>query len=227
MQQQPILISVSGQGTAKAKFTSVGYSVSVNANGKTGPAAKKAAKPTIEKIRTVIAEHAKSAELDTTRLTSDFHIQKVTEYDPATRTNKHGGYLATYSVSFTGKNVEAATAVHDVLTSIEGAEADSPQFRVEASSTLEAKAFADAVAKAQKRFADQCKALSLDPSDYAVASWTTREDQPNRGKMMALAAEVGTAGDEPVQIEPGKAEFRVNVTVSFTHKKKQVALTDL
>lgn len=221
MQQQQVFINVTGQGIAKAKFTSVGYSVTVNANGKTGPAAKKAAKPTIDKIRAVIAEHAKTAELDTTRLTSDFHIQKVTEFDHATRTNKHGGYMATYSVSFTGKNIEAATTVHDALTSIDGAEADSPQFRVEASSALEAKAFENAIKKAKQRFVDQCKALGLDPDDYTVASWTTREDQPHRGKMMALAADVGSSGDEPVQIEPGKAEFRVNVTISFAQKKAE------
>jgi hypothetical protein len=36
--------------------------------------------------------------------------------------------------------------------------------------------------------------------------------------MMTLAASAGGSPEEPIELEPGKAEFRVNVTLQFARK---------
>lgn len=207
-------IQISGKGVATATFRSVGYSVKVRKIGATGPAAKNEAKPVIDALLTVVSGFATEAGIDLTRLKTDFAVDQNLVYN---RSGNHqqDGYVATYSLSFTGTVVEAATKLHDALTSVEGAEVASPNFVVDNSADVEDRAFAHAVAVVKARFNAQCMALGLDPRAFHVHSWHTREERPS-GKMMAVAAMVGSAGTaEPVDIEPGQAESVVLLTVTY------------
>jgi uncharacterized protein YggE len=219
------LVSIGASGVAKAEFTSVSYNARVITRGASGPAAKQAAKKIIDQIKQVIAAHKASAGLDTDRLVTDYSVTDEYRYDNATSQQVHVGYMATYSVSFSGTVIDKATALHDALTSIAGAACGSPQFHVKATAELETAAFKDAVTNAKARFAAQCAALDLDADDYQVVTWNMREEQASRGKMMALAAEASVGiGDDPIKLEPGKAEFRVNVTVTFGRKDELASM---
>lgn len=211
-------VSISAQGTAQAKFGSVQYSASVNTTGRSGPEAKQAAKPVIDKIRAVIEKFAKEAEIDMARLKTNFSVTKATRYDQSVGRHVHEGYQSNYSISFTGKNVAMGTKVHDALTSIDGAEADSPNFLVDSTVALEREAFEDAVSKAKTRFAFQCRTLGENPDDYEVVTWQTGQDNGHRGKVLAMAASLSADAESPVDLEPGKAEQGVTVTLTFAKR---------
>lgn len=216
-------VTVSASGTAQTTFTSVKYSARVRTTGRSGPEAKENAKPVIQKIREVIATQAKSAGIDTARLQSDFAVTLNQRHNHVTGQQEMNGYNATYTIAFTGTNVGQATKLHDALTSIDGAEADSPQFCVDKKDQmLENQAFEDAVSKVRTRFASQCQALGLKVADYELVTWSLGHDSGHRGgKMMAMAEAAGGSG--PVELEPGKAEHTVSITVTFARKRTAAA----
>jgi len=210
---EQFLIPITGHGTARATFTAVQYSAAVNTTGKTGPKAKEAAKPIIAKIRAVIDAGAEEAGLDK-QIKTSLRITKAVRYDEVKRQNVHDGYQANYTVAFVGKNVAAATKLHDQLTSIEGVEAETPVFLVDSSMELEAEAFRLAVKDATDRFENQCLAFGLKTDSFRLVGWNSGEDHGHRGKVMALAASAGGSG-QPVDLEPGKADKSVTVTLQY------------
>jgi uncharacterized protein YggE len=211
---EQFLVSVTGHGTAQATFTAVQYSAAVNTTGKTGPKAKEAAKPIIAQIRDLIEKNAEEAGLDVQRIKPTFRITKAVRYDESKRQQVHDGYQANYTVAFVGKDVAAATKLHDQLTSIEGVEADTPVFLVDSSLDLEAEAFRLAVKDAKDRFESQCLALGMRTDTFRLVTWNAGDDHGHRGKVMALAASSG-GGGKPVDLEPGKADKTVTVTLQY------------
>ena len=217
-------VSVSAQGTAQAKFTTVKYSAMIRMTAPTGPEAKEKAQPIIQALRKVLDQHAKTAEIDMQRLQTDFPVELIEEQNHVTGV-VHIGYRATYTLGCTGKNVAAASKFHDALTSIPGVTAQSPQFCVDKALDLEKTAFEDGVATAKKRFEYQCRALGLNPSNYTIGTWSMHEDRGYRGKVMA-AMSAESAGGGPVELEPGKAEHTVNVNVTFVRKSRSTSSKD-
>jgi uncharacterized protein YggE len=207
------VIAVGAKGTCETEFTSATYRATVTTSAKTGPEAKEKARPIIEKIRQVVLAHADKAGIDTQRLKTQFSV----DVEKNRNTGDFVGYQANYSASFTGKSVKAAPEVHDALTSIEGVQAPTPVYNVNEAQEVQAKAFADAVGKAQAKFAGQCVALGYSPDDYEVHSWSIQEEQP-RGKTLSFSV---NAADhvKPVGLEPGKASLDVTANLAYVRRK--------
>lgn len=218
MDEQQIFASITAKGVAKASFTSVTYSATVRATDKTGPAAKAKARPVIAQLMAAIDEACKTgAGIDKLRLRTDMSISAVSRYNDKTKQHEHAGYQATFTVNLDGSNVAMATKVHDALTSIEGVESPTPVFNIAGSAALEAEAFADGFAKAQERIGMMCKTAGLAPTRVKIVGLSQGDDRAHRGKTMALAAYDETHAGAPVEIEPGQAEFVVQVTVRYAY----------
>lgn len=208
-------ISVNVAGSTETEFTHVTYKASVTTRDKTGPDAKNQALPTIEKIKRAILLHAERGGVDTKRLKTSFDVDLHTDR----HSGEFAGYKARYTISFTGKNVAHATTVHDALTSISGVESPSPVFNIDDSSEVHARAFADAVKKADVKFTNQCKALGLEPRSFTLNSWSIQEEMP-RGKMLSLYNGDDSDNLSP-SIEPGKANY--DLRVGFVYSANSLA----
>lgn len=205
------VISTHAKGSAETEFVSATFTASVTTQGANGPEAKTAAQPIIEKVKHAIREHAKAAGIDVSRL----HTTLGTDIDTHRQTGEFIGYKAVWTISFKATNVGQATAVHDALTSIVGAKVPSPVFHVNDSAEVYSIAFTNAVTKAKARFADQCKALGIQPDDYEVRSWTPQEEE-RHGKTLSFTENADQA--KPVGLEPGKAALDLRVTLAFVRK---------
>jgi uncharacterized protein YggE len=210
--QKPGQIAVSVRGSAETKFTSVSFQVTIVKQNKQGPAAKAEAETLIGEVKKVISSHAKSAEIDTTRIKTTFPV----EIYHSRHTGEFAGYQATWTCNFTAKNVGEATRLYDALTSIDGPQAKSPTFHV--SAEVHARAFQDAWAKAKARFSYQCGAVGQKFEDYELLSWHIHDDTRPAGKMLALSAGSGSE-DGLVSVEPGKAILDIGVNFVFVKKK--------
>jgi len=206
------VIAITGKGCAETEFTSATYKVNVTTLGKTGPQAKEKALPIIEAIRKTILANADKAAIDTTRLKTTFSV----DIETSRNTGEFVGYRASYSATFTGKNVVAALAMHDALTSIEGVQAPTPIYNVDDSLEIQNRAFKDAVEKAKSKFEGQCFGLGLRPNDFDVQSWSIQEEQP-RGKTLSFNSDAGRP--QAVGLEPGKATLDLTVTLVYVAKK--------
>ena len=203
------IVSIAARGTAETSFTSVAFKATVTKVADTGPKAKAAAAEPIEKILNVVREHAEKGGIDTNKLNTWFDVN--TNHDR--NTGSFRGYKAVYTIKFKAKNVAHATTIHDALTSIDGVEASSPQFKIDDSADVYARAFKDAVEKARVKFADQCNALDLAQANFRLTNWHISEEEPS-GKFLSLRSGDDTAHVKP-GIEPGKANYELRVTFAY------------
>lgn len=209
MYSNPDLVVVSARGTANSKFSRSSFKASVVTVAATGPLAKQGARPTIDAIRGVVSEHAKSARIDTERLKTTFEVAPNRVY----QNNEHvtRGYKATYTISFSCADVVEALRVHDALTSLEGVTAETPVFHMDSEGETADAAFKDAFNKAKAAFASQCAAAEVSPSAFRVATWSVEDETP-RGKTLSM---VSNAAMTDVDVEPGKAVLDVKLNVTF------------
>ncbi|HTK04444.1 MAG TPA: SIMPL domain-containing protein [Candidatus Eisenbacteria bacterium] len=228
MQSTGSLTSVSALGVALADYDTAIFSITVEGRGKNGPAAKTAARPAIDALNACLKALEKDGvAIARDELTADLSVGVEQEYDHSARRNKRIGYLATYALSFKSESVDRASEVFDKLSSIEGCEVQSPDFRVKDIQGLQKSAFADAWAKVQQRFSDECESLGLKRGDYALATYQTRYDEsesagprPMRAMAaMASAESVGGGGPPPVDIKAGKSTVKVTLTATFASKE--------
>lgn len=213
-------VEITGTGTADAKFTKVTYAVRVAQNGRTGPEAKERARPIIENVLKVLKEHADQAGIDPESIKSLLSVEEVSSYDHNTRENVFGGYRASYSLTFSGSNVDEASKLHDALTSIDDARASSPAFEIGSNDELLLHATTRAFAAANSRFRMECEVLGLDPDDYEIRTWSTGHDHGTRAKSLGLEAAVAMDAPmaAPIEIRAGKAVRSVTLTVSYARK---------
>jgi uncharacterized protein YggE len=211
-------IEIKTKGSADAAFKSARFEAKITTIDKTGPAAKAKAKDRIAAIWHVIQSFAYKADIDTDRLRTTFAVDSHKEHDRTTGDMKFMGYRATYTISFTGRNVLEAIGVHDALTSIEGVESPSPIFEIDESPEVHARAFAAAFKAAGIKFGMQLDATGLGAvkNEFVLRTWGIDEEQ-SRGKMLSVGN--GPAA-ESVGIEPGKATLEMNVTFVFERVKK-------
>lgn len=206
-------IQVKVIGSAPTTFTHATFKASVTTTGKTGPEAKKAATSIIEEIKDVITKFAEKGRIESDRVKTTFAVDINRIYNRTTNEQEVFGYKSVYTASFTARNVNEATAIHDALTSIARVETPTPVFHVDSSSAIHEKAFVDAVEKAKTRFTIECKALGLDPSKYDV-TWYIQADREPSGKFLSLSN--GGGESAKIDIEPGRAINELNVTFTFT-----------
>lgn len=203
-------IRVTARGTAEAEFASVTYRAKASKSAKTGAEAKALVQPMIEQIKSVVHEHAERGKIDTGRLKTTFAV----DVDTNRHTGEFCGYKATYSIEFTGRQVSAATGIHDVLTSLGEVQAPTPVFNLDTTAEVQSMAFHDAVARARELFAGQCAALDLNPSDFYVLTWAVETDRPS-GKTLSVAS---SSTGSVVEVSPGRAVLEVTVTLLWTRK---------
>jgi uncharacterized protein YggE len=207
-------IRITCKGTHATVFTEALLKASVTTYGKTGPEAKEAAKKTIEALRNVIFDHMKLASIEADRIKTSFHVDvHRTQYNV-----KPEGYKATYTIAFVARDVVQAIALHDKLTSIEDVQSPTPIFRTDESPEIQARAFADAVSKAERKFKDQCTALGLSPDDYAIQAWETDED---RDRDQGVGKTLNMTG-ETIWNAVGKAMYDVTLTVAFSQRRRDM-----
>lgn len=211
----PGKIVVGVTGTAETRFTRASFTAKVVTQAKTGPDAKKLAEPVIEKILGAIKSHGEKAKVDRDRLKTGFSVDTYRNRN----SGEFAGYEATYTASFTCRNIGEATAIHDALTSIDQVQSPSPQFQVDDSVEVHAQAFADAVARAKARFEAQVSALGFKPEEFFIETWHIRDDHRPVGKTLSLS----NGGDEDgirASIEPGKAILELGVNFVYVRKPK-------
>ena len=204
------IISVSAKGSTETEFTSATFSATITTHGRTGPDAKKKALPIIETLKSAILGHAEKGGIKTDHMSTTFGV----DIETSRTTGEFVGYKCVYTISFTGTNVAEAPVVHDALTSIENVHAPTPVYHLNNTDEVYARAFADAVKKADTKFSDQCKALGITSDKFYVKTWSIQEEQP-RGK--TLSFKEGPSA-KSVGVIPGKAIF--NVTVNFAYSRK-------
>lgn len=208
------IVSVIGRATIETEFVSATFSVIVKQRESDGPSAKSKAAPIIEKILHTIREHGRIAEVDTSVIQTTLKTRTVHDR----QTDAPNGYECIYTIKFTAKAVDKATVLHDALTSIAGADADTPVFNLSNTEDIERRAFAEAVRDARTRFESQCQALGVDPKDYIVTSWKPDDRQEHHGKTLGLARD--DEGARPIGLSPGRALYELQVTVWFSRNPK-------
>lgn len=208
------LITVKGTAKVTSNFRSVRFRVGVCAFAVNGPEAKKAARPTIDKIQQVIRTFAEKARIDTDHLQSRFDVVPIHRTDPMTYETKVNGYRADYSLEFICFILEQAVDLHDALTSIEGVRANSPEFLFSETDISGQKGFEEAVKSAKRAFELQCRALELDPKQYEIVHWELTDAEPSHaGKSMALSRDQSVTHG----VTPGTGVFEIAVNVSYRH----------
>lgn len=205
-------IKVNVKGFASSTFTHASLNVSVVTQADTGPAAKDLARPTIAKIREVIARHAEAAKVDSERLRASFSVQPDVRYSGGESSMR--GYKASYAVRFECRDVTASLALHDELTGVAGITAETPVFHMANEGKVFDDAFADAAKKAKAKFESQCKAVGRDPDSFQISSWYVSDEIP-RGKTLSVGANARTT---EADVEPGRAVLELTVTFLFTHR---------
>lgn len=221
MRNDDTLISVTAEGVAEAEFTSVRYSLSASSKGKTAPEAKANLRVMRDALYAVLGAKAEEAGVNLDRLETSLTVGPQIRYDRTSGDRRQDGYLANYSLRFTGTEVGAATALHDALTEISLVSVDSPEFLVDASTDLDARAFEDGAKKAKAAFTQQCGVLEMNADDFEIKSWSShRAGGGHRGEIVALAAcESTEEGKSPIFVSGGKAEVRLNCVLSFGKKR--------
>lgn len=222
------LTAVTALGVAIADYDAAIFSVTIEGRGKNGAAAKDAARPAIDALNSALQALEKTGfRIDREELTADLTVGVEQEYDHQARRNKRIGYLATYALSFKTESVDRASEAFDKLSSVEGCQVQSPDFRVKDISGLQKQAFKDAWDKVQARFTAECESLGLSPGDYKLGTYATRYDEsesagprPMRAMAaMASAESVGGGGPPPVDIKAGKSTVKVTLTVNYAAKE--------
>lgn len=207
---EPSTIHIKAQGTTETEFKDVSFRASVTTMGKTGPDAKKEAKPRIDQIAKVITEFATRAGIEADRVRTTFAVDVVKDY----QTQKFKGYQAVYTVAFKAKNVREAIALHDALTSIEGVESPTPSFNVDNSPEALARAFENAASKANVTFRNECKALGFEPEQFRILRWNFIPDHRLGAKFMAFS-DTGAASESHIDVSPGRALLETTYNFEF------------
>lgn len=221
-----VLLDVNGSSLTQTPYDFATFQVRIRGQENTGPAAK-------EKTRVI--SQAVFAALDSLRkkgvpfrdkeLRTTFSVNQVTAYNNQTHRNEFQGYQAVNTIVVTTDAIDRVGEIHDVLTSIVGAEVESPslQLNPEHEQKLRDEGFAAAVDNAKSKFAMQCEVLGVKAEDYNLVRWSDGGDHPRMGaagKFAALAecaADAG-GGGAPLEFHAGQATVRSEVVLQFVHR---------
>lgn len=229
MSTQQTLTSVSDIGVAETDYDVVRFSVTVEGKGKTGPAAKEAARAGIDATRAAItALEADGVKIDKDKLRATISVDVHQKYDRQSGEQKKDGYQATWTCTFSSTSVDRASEIQDKLTSVPDAQVAAPDFKVLDIAALERDALEDAKKKVDRRFTDQCAVLGIREADCSLASFDARYDRsesagarPMRASLALMSAtneSAGGGGPPPVEIKAGKAQIKVTLTVTYQRK---------
>src|SRR5271156_1411249 len=117
-------------GSARGKFDRVSFDVTVEGHGTNGPKAKAKAQETVTRVNTGIKRLEQAGiKFDKRDLQSTFCVTQHFEYDNGGR--RPAGYVATFSLHLETDQVDRASEIQDVLTSVDGANVGDPHFTLQ------------------------------------------------------------------------------------------------
>lgn len=212
--------SVEATGLVKAEFDWVAFSITIRGNGDDSPSAKADARKAVDATKAVIdaleKQHGVTIDPDSMRLS--FSVEPKQSYG-SNGEQVHDGYAATYDIAFRTKDLSQASLIMDKLTEVKNVQVDAPRFHHDNPDAVYGQALAAARREVENKFAEECAVLGLNPEHFHLVSWEVRDGQRGgmRGKAQAIAtAAISMASaPEPVQLEAGKAEISVHLTMNF------------
>jgi len=222
-----LVTSQSATGFARGKFDTVSFNVDIEGRGRSGPDAKAAVKKPLKALLDALSSLGESGvEFKSDEDQSSLNLSKETRWDEQQGRNIFTGYLASYSLHVESSDVDRASEIQDVLTSVDGIEVDSPTFTLEPEQRreLQKAALKLAVVVVKDRFKQECEVLSLDPEDFEINTFNTNYGQrrtnscSNFAMKYESAMDSNSAGGAPVEIKSGLADVEITLTVSFKRK---------
>lgn len=215
-------IAISGTGIAYGTFDAASYSLSIKGKGKTGPKAKAATRMVQDTLyRTIESLKTKGITIVPGKTRSTLTIEKDYERNHTLRI--FSGYTATFNLTFRSRDLNRIGEIHDALTSIVGAEVESPKFIMDPTykEKLRQNAFEQAVIQAKQRFIDQCKLFQINPEHYEITSWSTQTDRNTYNNFKGLSNFSPLETDEDFfipsrpNVESGESRVKIDVTVQY------------
>lgn len=221
--------SISARGFVVADFDTATFSLSFNEFAPKAREAKTKLKKGVEKITTAIDSlKKKGLEILATHYRSNISVQPNSVYNQSTHQWEVKGQKATYTVTFQTPTLEMVNEVYDVLSELDVNEytVNSPTYSVRAEADLKQQALEDAWKVAQVLFANQCKVLGFDPSNFSVSTWQVNYSGRDHGGFSkgrnfsnSLAAG-GSAGggdeDDAIELNAGRAVIDVVLTANYS-----------
>ncbi len=207
-------------GSVSADYDTVAFSVDIEERAESGPAANAALQKRVAKLDELYQRVQATTKVDKDSKRATNGLKPYCEYNRTSNKEECKGYEAWYEMRFSISEVDKATEIQNLLTSLDGMEVSAPVFGVKDQEGLKNKAVADAYKQVMRRFKNECKILGLDPNDYTVNAYSVNymdHDGLTRFDAVRLEAAHGPA---PVKIEVGKATVQVNLSVTFPARSR-------
>lgn len=209
------IIAVEGEGTATAPFDSATFEVSIKKTAASGPEAKEATR----EVSKVLQHTLKTLQIQGLPITDQdirtrFDLHKASRWDAKLSAHVFDGYTANYVLQLTIRDFDYIAKVHDALTSIMGAEVNSPVFEMhpDKREELRALAFDAAFSVANRRFKTQAAVIGLQADHFEVVSWSVRYSKP---PVSFKTASLNDDDDGTLNLSGGMSKVSVSITVNF------------
>lgn len=219
----------SATGLARAPYDRVSFNVSLEGRANTGPEAKEKARKTIqENLNPVLQElERRGVNFDKDDKNASYSVVPQTEWDG--NRQRPNGYLASFSLHLETDQVDRASEIQDLLTSVKNVTVSAPSFSLKSEKRRELQkvAIKQAFEVARDRFESECHILGMKPDDFEISSWTPQySDQRrmvthNAVRSFAAAAEMADDNDGSMTVESGLASVEVTLSIAFRRKFHQ------
>jgi len=214
-----VVTNVSAQGTASADYDRATFFLTAIRQAKTAPQAKALVEQIVTKISRVITDlESKGLKID--RGTFKSNYSSAPHYEYVKNKSKLAGYQTTYQLMFTSATLDMVSDVQDALTELKDVTVQDVAFGIKDTEVLKHAALEDAYKRVSSRFEAECKVLDKDPDDYEIISWNVHYND-GHGRVAkhvmnsSRAALGGAQGAPEMEIESGKADINVTLSVSY------------
>jgi len=223
------IIRISGQGVAKSPYDFATFSATVRGFGTSGPEAKEKTREVSTRLFDALSTlREKGIAFRDGELRTSFDVQRNNSYNRETHENEFKGYRATFTVTVISDDIEQVGNIHDALTSVEGAEVDSPSLSLtpERREKLEQDAFGAAVEVVRSKFDAQCKAMGLEVDQFQMVNWGDNNgrghhfEEAGGGKFAALAKCADDAAGGALEFHAGMATVTSDIVISYVRKQQ-------
>ena len=223
------ITSQNATGIARGQFDSVSFNVTVEGRGNTGPEAKEETRSAVAALTEAIAGlKGDGITFKDDEDKSTFMLNKETRYEDTAGRHVFSGYLAQYQLQIKSNQVDKASEIQDVLTTVEGAEVASPNFSQEPETRRELQKIAVKAAYevVKERLAEECSILGIKVEELEIDTWDTNYGQSHSysasnfaaDSNMAMAGYAGGMEAAPIEVKSGLADVQVSLTVGFRRK---------
>jgi len=214
-------------GIARGSYDRVRFNLIIESIGHSGPLAKEQARQIINgPLNTALEKLQPQVVFETPDSHSSFSVLQQHRWDEDLGKQIPSGYCAMYTLHFETKQVDKASFVMDVLTSVESLSKTSsisvrnPEFVMDPENRrkLQKSALKAAWEVVMERFKEECDILGQNLNELQVLSWHanyTDRKAENRSYMNACVAEdLPEMSDDLIQ--SGLASVEVSLEVEFS-----------